>query len=147
MHNIKIFNNHAIVPKAQAFAQLPYLHPPYSKKNWGHRLHELCSYPSKMRPSIAYHLVNVFTSPGDTVFDPFCGVGTIPFESCLQGRRGLANDINPIAYHVSNAKIHKINKTNVNEIICELQNIINMTCNKTPSEIKVDDEYICDFLG
>jgi len=41
-------------------AQLPHQHNPYAKRNWGHSLHSLCSYPGKMKPAIAHHLVKIF---------------------------------------------------------------------------------------
>jgi len=64
---------------------LPHQVKPYSKRNWGHKLHSLCSYPGKLKPAIAHHLVKIFVPEGGSVLDPFAGVGTIPFEAALQG--------------------------------------------------------------
>ena len=88
-----------------ALAALPYRRAPYARRNWGHPFHSLCSYPSKMKPGIAHFLVRLFTRPGDTVLDPFCGVGTIPFEACNQGRLGVGSDLNPLAATVTRAKV------------------------------------------
>ena len=41
------------------------------------------------------------------VLDPLCGVGTIPFEACLQGRVGIGNDLSELAYIVTKAKVEK----------------------------------------
>ncbi|MCK4445104.1 MAG: DNA methylase, partial [Thermoplasmata archaeon] len=59
----------------------------------------------KLKPSIAHFLVRLFTKEGETVLDPFSGVGTIPFEACSQGRRGIGSDLAPIAFHATQAKV------------------------------------------
>jgi hypothetical protein len=88
------------------FGQFAYQRRPYAARNWGHPLHSLCSYPSKLKPALAHFLVAAFTSPGDRVLDPFAGVGTLPFEACIQGRIGVANDLSPFAYAVAAAKVN-----------------------------------------
>ncbi|SKV36929.1 DNA methylase N-4/N-6 domain-containing protein [Mycobacteroides abscessus subsp. massiliense] len=85
---------------------LPYRERPYSSRAWGHKLHSLCSYQGKMKPSIAHWLVRSFTDPGDLVVDPLAGVGTIPLEAALLGRRSIANDLSPLAATVAGAKIN-----------------------------------------
>mgnify|MGYP000910973307 FL=1 len=79
---------------------------PYSKRNWGNSWHSLTSYRGKLKPSIAHMLVKEFTSNGDIVLDPMCGVGTIPFEANLQGRIGVGNDLSKLAYVVTRAKLN-----------------------------------------
>src|SRR5690554_3057826 len=82
--------------------KLPHMVHPYSKRNWGSSLHSVCSYQGKMKPSLAHHLVRVFSKEGDTVLDPFSGSGTIPFEAAINGRVGLGMDIGLLATTVSN---------------------------------------------
>ena len=84
---------------------MPYRNGVYSGRNWGHSWHSLCSYHGKLKPSLAHFLVKNFTSEGDVVLDPLCGVGTIPFEACLQGRIGVGNDLSELAYVVTKAKV------------------------------------------
>lgn len=84
---------------------LPHQSLPFSKKNWGNINHSLCSYQGKLKPAIAHHLVDTFIPMGGTIFDPFAGVGTIPFEACLNGRIGLGMDISIMAYYISQAKV------------------------------------------
>jgi SAM-dependent methyltransferase len=84
---------------------LPYKNGEYSSRYWGHPFHFLISYPSKLKPSIAYFLVKLFTKASEKVLDPFSGVGTIPFEACSQGRVGIGSDISPVAYHATRAKL------------------------------------------
>lgn len=95
----------SIDEKINLFSSLPYKKSPYRSRNWGHQWHSLCSYPSKLKPAIAYHLVEYFTKSGDIILDPFSGVGTIPFEACLNGRIGVGIDLNPLAFHATNAKV------------------------------------------
>lgn len=84
---------------------LPHQKLPFSKKNWGNINHSLCSYQGKLKPAIAHHLVSTFVSEGGTMFDPFVGVGTIPFEACLTGRTSYGMDISIMAFYISQAKI------------------------------------------
>lgn len=104
--------------------KLEYKSRPFVSRNWGHPWHSLISYPSKLKPSIAYFLVKLFSSVGDTVLDPFSGVGTIPFEACLQGRRGVGSDISPLAFNATRAKIEAIESELVQELLLELESCL-----------------------
>lgn len=85
---------------------LPHQQDPFHHRNWGHRLHSLCSYDGKMKPSLAYHLIRSFVPPFGAVLDPFAGVGTIPFEAALHGVRSYSFEISPAAYAIATAKLH-----------------------------------------
>ena len=98
--------------------EMPYKKEPYSGRNWGHQWHSLCSYHGKLKPAIAHFLVTNFTKKGDRVLDPLSGVGTIPFEACINGRIGIGNDLSEMAYIVSKAKLEKSDYESVyNEFI------------------------------
>jgi DNA modification methylase len=85
--------------------KIPHQTEPYSKRNWGHPNHSLCSYQGKLKPAIAHHLVKTFI-PGDgKILDPFSGVGTIPFEAALAGKTSFGIDISLPAYYISYAKV------------------------------------------
>ncbi|HEA4328476.1 TPA: hypothetical protein RW131_002753, partial [Staphylococcus aureus] len=103
---------------------LPYLASPYKSRQWGNNWHSLCSYQGKLKPSIAYFLIKNFTNPGETVLDPMCGVGTIPFEASLQGRIGIGNDLSNLAFVVTKAKLGKPSKADVLSVIEVLENYI-----------------------
>ena len=75
MNNL-INRDNEFVKEMKILSNLPYRFKPYSARNWGHIRHNLCSYPSKIKPAIAYYLVKLFSRPRDTVLDPFSGVGT-----------------------------------------------------------------------
>jgi len=111
--------------KAQEFMfNLPYKKEPYVNRNWGHSWHSLCSYHGKLKPAIAHLLISYFTNIGDVVLDPLCGVGTIPFEACKQGRIGIGNDLSEMAYIVTKAKIEKPSYSQVLEVIQQLNEYI-----------------------
>lgn len=107
--------------------ELPHQQDPYSKKNWGHVNHSLCSYQGKLKPSIAHHLVETFVPMGGSVFDPFCGVGTIPFEAALNGRYSMGMDISAMAYYISQAKVGISSLIEAQLYIGRLESFINNT--------------------
>ena len=116
--------------KATQFVQdMPYRQPPYSGRNWGHPWHSLCSYHGKLKPAIAHFLISRFTKENDVVLDPLCGVGTIPFEACLQGRIGVGNDLSELAYVVSKAKLEKPCPDDVYAVLSDLQTHIAQNSN------------------
>lgn len=98
----------------------PHKMQPYAKRNWGDPLHSLCSYQGKLKPSLAYHLVKTFLKPGDTMLDPFVGVGTIPLEASKLGVRSFGFDISPTALTISIAKVSHLEHSQVKEEIEKL---------------------------
>ena len=101
------------------FSKLPYKEDLYGSRAWGHPLHFLLSYPSKLKPSIAHFLIKYFSEPGQTVLDPFSGSGTISLEASLQGRVGIGSDINPLAFHATRAKINGVTSKNLEDEIID----------------------------
>ncbi len=85
--------------------EIPHQREPYSKRNWGHSNHSLCSYQGKLKPSIAHHLIKTFVPEDGIMLDPFCGAGTIPFEAALAGKISYGIDISLPAYYISYAKV------------------------------------------
>lgn len=114
---------------------LPYKEHPYSKRNWGNSLHSLCSYQGKLKPSLAHFLISEFTTEDMTVLDTFSGVGTIPFEGALQGRKVIGNDLSKVAYANSLAKIGDVCSSEVEKIIISLDEFIK---NNIPSNEEVN---------
>jgi len=106
--------------KLDLFSSFPYKHGHLHRRNWGHTLHSVCSYPSKIKPSIAHVLVTFFTEKGDTILDPFSGTGTIPLEACLNSRHGIGSDLSPLAYHLTMAKVNPPTEADVIERIKQL---------------------------
>ena len=124
--------------KAKKFMMaMPYKQKPYSGRNWGHPWHSLCSYHGKLKPAIAHFLVKNFTKKGDIVLDPLSGVGTIPFEACLQGRIGIGNDLSEMAFVVSKAKLEKADYKNVKIAISQLEQYISKNKNSEKIDKKI----------
>lgn len=103
---------------------MPHRTLPFSKKNWGDSRHSLCSYQGKLKPSIANHLINIFVPSKGRVFDPFSGVGTIPFEAALNGKKSFGMDISPLAHCISSAKLHKVNLEECLTVVNQLDSYI-----------------------
>ncbi len=116
----EIFKNQA----EQFIQDMPYRQEPFTGRNWGHPWHSLCSYHGKLKPAIAHFLVKHFTHQGDIVLDPLSGVGTIPFEACLQGRIGIGNDLSEMAYVVTKAKLEKCSLEDACSVVSELEQYI-----------------------
>ncbi len=104
--------------------ELPHQKIPFSKRNWGHPNHSLCSYQGKLKASIAHHLVNTFVPDGGSILDPFAGVGSISFEAALNGKKSYGIDISMPAYFITKAKISKCDRDLCNKEINKLSNYI-----------------------
>ena len=129
-----VFEKSAVNPIVAAICafgdEFPYKSGEYAKRNWGSNMHSLCSYQGKLKPAIAYHLIQRFTRQGDTVLDPFCGIGTIPLEACLNGRIGIGIDINDIGYANTLAKVSKLD---AHKVEMEIQKLDTFMQGYTPS--------------
>ncbi|MGY3436743.1 MULTISPECIES: DNA methyltransferase [unclassified Marinovum] len=96
---------------------LPHKQGAFAKRNWGTPLHSLCSYQGKLKPALAHHLVQIFSSKGQTVFDPFSGSGTIPLEAVIAGRSSISNDLSDMAVALSNAKTGQTTRRSCDYVI------------------------------
>lgn len=119
-------------------------------RNWGHSWHSLCSYRGKLKPAIASELVKNFTNEGEIILDPMGGVGTIPFEACLQNRIGISNDLSELAHIVTKAKLEKPEYSDVLVKVSELENYIisnkdKYTYNKEVREFGLNKKIIDYF--
>jgi len=72
---------------------------------WGHSMHSMCSYHGMFPPRLAHYFIQTYTSPGDLVVDPFGGRGTTALQARVEGRRVASNDLNPLAYVLTSAKV------------------------------------------
>ena len=76
--------------------------PVYEEELWTSRqrqassIHEV-SYRACFKPQLPAYFIERLSEEGDLVYDPFSGRGTTAVESALQGRRVVANDINPLS--------------------------------------------------
>lgn len=45
---------------------------------------------------IVDRLIDRYSAPGELVYDPFCGLGTVPMRAILKKRRGAGSELNPL---------------------------------------------------
>lgn len=102
----------------------PHQEQPYAKRGWGGAMHSMCSYQGKMKPSLAHHLIECFSAPGDVVVDPFSGCGTIPFEACRMNREGFGVDISSLGHVLTLGKVAKTSPLKVSQMLKELEYFI-----------------------
>ena len=69
--------------------------------------HYLFRFPAKFHPPVAHSLIRSYTSPGQTVLDPFCGSGTLLLAASVEGRDAIGCDVDPIAVFISEVKTHR----------------------------------------
>lgn len=91
-------------------------------------LHQVSPYIGKMKSSMAGALISSFSQKGDTIYDPYCGSGTVALEAWIAGRHIIANDLSPYAFTLTQAKLYPyysiedaVNK--INEIAEEVKTI------------------------
>ena len=111
---------------------LPHQKTPFRKRNWGNARHSLCSYPGKLKPAIAHHLVQTFVPEGGRVLDPFAGVGTIPFEAALADKLAYGFEISPAAFAIASAKVQCPTEEGCEAVIKTVKNFIK--CNSTTDQ-------------
>lgn len=67
--------------------------------------HQIHTYPARMHPATARHLVEALRGSGrTTILDPFCGSGTTLVEARHAGAFGIGVDANPLAVAIACAK-------------------------------------------
>jgi hypothetical protein len=119
-------------------AELPFRRAPFASRSWGHRLHSLCSYQGKLKPSLAHWLIRQFVSDGSTILDPLGGVGTVALEGALQGHRALSNDLSPFASVVGAAKLDPPTKDEASKAVDWLGEMLPRT-RLTPADHRAAD--------
>jgi DNA modification methylase len=68
-------------------------------------MHQLSPYVGKMKSGMARALILFFSKEGETVLDPFCGSGVVPYEALELNRNAIGNDLSPYAYVLTRGKL------------------------------------------
>ena len=87
--------------------KIPWKQGNYVRQSWPNWLHHMAPYAGRMTPQIAHWLIRSFSYKGETILDPFCGIGTVPLEANLLGRNSVGFDLNPYAYITASAKMER----------------------------------------
>jgi len=78
--------------------------------------HNYYKYPARFSPEFVKAIIEVFSEPGDLVFDPFMGGGTTLVEAMALGRRSAGSDISSLATFVSQVKTTIYSQTEIKTI-------------------------------
>lgn len=78
--------------------------------------HTFYKYPARFSPLFARAAIEIFTSPGDVVFDPFMGGGTTLVEARLAGRYGIGADLNELAVFLAQVKTTLFSTSDLNTV-------------------------------
>ncbi|MCL5735050.1 MAG: site-specific DNA-methyltransferase [Actinobacteria bacterium] len=81
----------------------------------------MCSYFAMFPPALANVMVQWLSEPGDVVYDPFSGRGTVPLEARRLGRVAVAADLSPLAVTLSRAKSSSVSSAEVAARLAELE--------------------------
>lgn len=66
--------------------------------------HRFYRYPARFSPTFAGTAIDIFSSPGEIVLDPYMGGGTTIVEALSRGRVAIGGDINSLATFVTRVK-------------------------------------------
>lgn len=95
-------------------------------------MHTMCSYHGMFPAKVAHHFIQRYSQPGEVVLDPFSGRGTTALQARVEGRTAICNDLNPLAYVLSRAKVDPPTWGEVNEFVNDLERAFNGTCHSDP---------------
>ncbi len=70
----------------------------------GRSIHAAYRYPARFSPVFARAAIELFSSEGELVIDPFCGGGTTSLEASRCGRHSFSSDLSPLATFLTSAK-------------------------------------------
>jgi len=70
----------------------------------GSLTHSYYRYPARFGETFVREAVLNFSSPGDTVLDPFCGGGTTLVEALSLGRNAIGSDLSELAIGIARCK-------------------------------------------
>lgn len=75
--------------------------------------HQYYRYPARFSTAFVREVIDLFTSPGDYILDPFVGGGTTLVEAAIRGRKSAGTDLNELAYFVCSAKTTKLSSADI----------------------------------
>ncbi|MEM1610953.1 MAG: DNA methyltransferase [Sulfolobales archaeon] len=76
-------------------------------KSTTYATHGLYMYPARFIPHVIRYAIERYTEPGDWVFDPFAGYGTVAIEASLTGRNAVLWDLNPVTEVLTLASLYR----------------------------------------
>ena len=92
-----------------------------NNRRWATPQHYTCSYMAMFPPALPHYFIRRFTEVNDIVLDPFSGRGTTALEAIAQGRTGIGNDLNDLAYVLTKGKLANPDFSEVSSRLTELE--------------------------
>lgn len=86
-------------------------------RGWGNPLHTIAPYIGGFPPALAHYFIERFSEPGDVVYDPFAGGGTVPLEALLKNRDGWGSDAFEYATILTRSKCHPMSSQRFEEYL------------------------------
>ncbi len=86
--------------------------------------HYLFRYPAKFHAPVVHSLIQKYTNEGETLFDPFCGSGTLLLAAKYEGRNAKGSDVDPLAVFVAGVKTHRIQPRRLKSYWDELRSLL-----------------------
>ena len=80
-------------------------------QNTQYGTHGIHTYVASMIPQLARRLIDKHVPEGGTVFDPFCGGGSVLVEAVGSERGVIGRDVNPLAVLISKAKATRVSQS------------------------------------
>ncbi len=125
IQSFNLFNNTTHIEKINGIAY--YINEFWtSKQRAGLFLHEI-SYRACFKPQLPEFFINILTSEGNWVLDPFMGRGTTPLQSVFMHRQAAGSDINPLSLLLTRPRINPPKFTDIEDRLTEIKN--NFTTN------------------
>lgn len=76
-------------------------------------------------PEFVEYLLDTALQNAETVFDPFCGSGTVIFEAAYKGRAAIGTEVNPSAWHLATlASLAKHDSSGIDRLCSDLEKAI-----------------------
>jgi DNA methylase len=86
--------------------------------------HSFYRYPARFSPAFTRAVIEVFTKPGQVVYDPFMGGGTTVVEATVLGRRAVGTDINSLALFLADVKTTVLTDAQIASINSWAENLV-----------------------
>lgn len=84
--------------------------------------HSFHIWRGKLVPHLVSRIIDLYSSPGETVLDNFCGSGTTLVESKIKSRNCIGVDISPLACLISNVKSTFIDQQEIMSVLRKIEN-------------------------
>lgn len=88
----------------------------FSDEDTTYLSHDIHPYPAKFPPQIPSQIINLLSSFGENVWDPFGGSGTTALEAIINNRVCISTDVNPIGAVIGKAKTTRLSAADETEM-------------------------------